>query len=75
MRAPPHLTRTAAAGPPSEASEHGCLPRERAGGMSILTRERNAPAALLRQARAALAMHGYDTAELVPTRQDNCGRA
>jgi len=65
----------AAAGPPSEEnSEFGCLPRERTGGMAILTRERSASPEVVRQARASLALAGYDTTELVATPQDNCAR-
>jgi hypothetical protein len=30
---------------------------------------------VLRQAKAALAMRGYDTSDMVPTRQDNCARS
>ena len=63
-----------AAGPPTEESEHGCLPRERTGGLAIITRERAPSAAVLRQAKAALAMRGYDTTVMVPTRQDNCAQ-
>ena len=71
--APDYGWAATAAGPPTEAAEHGCLPRERPGGMAILTRERAPPEALLRQARASLGMQGYDTSALVPTRQD-CDR-
>ena len=63
-----------AAGPPTEESEHGCLPRERTGGLAVLTREQMPPAAVVRQAKAALAMRGYDTSQMAATRQDNCPR-
>jgi hypothetical protein len=42
--------------------------------LAVLTREQMPPAAVVRQAKAALAMRGYDTSQMAATRQDNCPR-
>ena len=54
--APDYSWSATAAGPPTEESSLGCVPRERTGGMAILTRAQHAPPETIRQAKAALAL-------------------
>ncbi len=54
--APDYGFAATASGPPTEPSQHGCLPRERTAGMAILTRERVAPPDVIRQAKASMAL-------------------
>jgi hypothetical protein len=54
--APDYGWAATAAGAPTEESPFGCVPRERVGGMTILTRARVAPPETVRQAKAAMAL-------------------
>ena len=59
-----------AAGPPTQPSALGCVPSERTGGMTIMTRLRDPPGALMKQALASMALQGYDTSMMTTVRQD-----
>jgi hypothetical protein len=63
------------AGPPSQPSALGCVPEERTGGMTIMTRLREPPADVLKTALASLALLVRPTCAACRMRRPSTDRA